>query len=413
MKRISHLRRYKHRRLVLALIPLCFLLGLAHLRYNRVDPSTQQVQVIERRSTERAGYQTSLPSPPPPPPPPSPLPPPPPIQRKPKIVQPPRNNEIYKFYAEGRSYYDTNTTCPVAWEWTEIRGEADVVLENILDGSMGFFLAKEGEPLPRDYPEQLYAFMSLESGINYPYIFQMDEFGYNFSVDYRIWPDHPKGPADIPAVYMFNPTSSDFNIKFRAPPKLPKRTDALMAAFISNCANVNGRLDVLKELIELIGVHSYGVCEHNIDEPEDSGVNRGEQKRQLSGEYKFLFTPENTNDMSYATEKVYDALAMGAIPVYLGAPDIYRFIPDPSAVINAADFNSTAALAKYLIELGNDDEKYMKHFEWKKKKFSPEFDRVMRLATRTVECRMALTLSGKDYEEDLKNLDICPTTKDC
>ena len=117
--------------------------------------------------------------------------------------------------------------------------------------------------------------------------------------------------------------------------------------------------------------------------------------------------------MSYATEKVYDALAMGAIPVYLGAPDIYRFIPDPSAVINAADFNSTAALAKYLIELGNDDEKYMKHFEWKKKKFSPEFDRVMRLATRTVECRMALTLSGKDYEEDLKNVDICPTTKDC
>lgn len=373
----------------------------------------EDVEIAEEPPIAKTELLTAaLPSPPPPSPPP-PAPPPPPLRKRkprPKVVIPPRKDGIYKFFAEGKAYFDTNQTCPVAWEWTETRSEADVVLHNILDGSVGFSQALNGGELNRDYPEQLFAFMSLESGINYPFMYDVNDIGYNFSVDYRIWPDHPLGPADIPAVYMFNPTMPGFDIDFREPPKMPKRSDALMTAFISNCANLNGRLDVMKELMKRIGVHSYGNCLHNTDEPAAEG-DRAIQKRRLSGEYKFLFTPENTNDVSYVTEKVYDAIAAGAVPVYMGAPDISRFVPHPSAVINVADFNSTAALADYLIELGADDEKYMKHFEWKKMEFTEDFKRVLRLATRTVECRMAMTLQGLDHEKDLKKLNICHLEK--
>ncbi len=43
--------------------------------------------------------------------------------------------------------------------------------------------------------------------------------------------------------------------------------------------------------------------------------------------YKFTFTFENTIAPGYLTEKIFDAMVAGSVPIYLGAPDIERFIP--------------------------------------------------------------------------------------
>lgn len=263
---------------------------------------------------------------------------------------------------------------------------------------------------PRYFPEQKYAYMSLESSVFYPLIFDRKSNGYDFEVDYRIWPDHPHGPADIPAVYLTNPTAPDFTLDFRSQPKLEeKRKDAIMAAFISNCGQVNNRLQILENLTQLMPVHSYGRCVHNYDEPAERVVsNWGDTKFSIAKDYYFLYTPENSEDMSYVTEKVFDGFRANAVPIYMGAPDIDRFIPHPSSIIKVSDFNSTEALANYLKELVADPQKYAKHMEWKKKEFSPEFKRVLRLASRTVQCRLAMKLEGKDFEADLQDLDIFP-----
>ena len=44
---------------------------------------------------------------------------------------------------------------------------------------------------------------------------------------------------------------------------------------------------------------------------------------------------------------MYYALAVGAVPVYLGAPDIDNYVP-PRSIIKVTDFKSAEALASYL-----------------------------------------------------------------
>ena len=158
-----------------------------------------------------------------------------------------------------------------------------------------------------------------------------------------------------------------------------------------------------------MNVHSYGHCKHNKDEPDAvHGEGPRDSKLRIAGRYYFIFAPENANEYSYVTEKIYEGFETGALPIYIGAPDINKFIPDPLSIINVADFNSTSDLVAYLLKLTEDPDAYMKHFEWKQKEFPDHFKRILRLATRTVQCRVAMSMAGLDFEEDQKELDIFP-----
>lgn len=43
------------------------------------------------------------------------------------------------------------------------------------------------------------------------------------------------------------------------------------------------------------------------------------EKQLVLGNYAFHFAAENSNEPGYVTEKVYEVLAPGTVPVYLGA----------------------------------------------------------------------------------------------
>jgi hypothetical protein len=45
---------------------------------------------------------------------------------------------------------------------------------------------------------------------------------------------------------------------------------------------------------------------------------------------------------------VWDALAVGCVPIYIGAPNIAQFLPDPESVILYDDFPSPALLMQEL-----------------------------------------------------------------
>lgn len=284
-------------------------------------------------------------------------------------------------------------------EYTEDSKHADVIWHSSIGSARN---SRE------KYPDKKLAYYSLESSTNYPDNVKMkSNYGFDFSVDYRIWPGHLAGLADIPAVYLANPSVPEFNIDFRRSPHFPKRNDAVMAAFISHCHAPNGRDKILDTLMKAFPVHSYGRCRRNM-ELEEKTRDWQADKAQISSQYYFIFTSENSNEFGYVTEKVYEALNSGALPIYFGAPDIKRFVPDPSAIIDVADFASTDDLITYLNHLLEDEEAYLTHFEWKKKEFSSDFKRVLQLASRTVECRLAMHLNGTDFEEDLRDLDLFP-----
>ena len=43
---------------------------------------------------------------------------------------------------------------------------------------------------------------------------------------------------------------------------------------------------------------------------------------------------ENSISADYVTEKLFDAFAGGCVPIYLGAPNIEAFLPDPDAIVD-------------------------------------------------------------------------------
>ena len=66
-------------------------------------------------------------------------------------------------------------------------------------------------------------------------------------------------------------------------------------------------------------------------------------KLELLSKYRFSLCYENMPMQGYITEKIFDCFYAGAIPVYLGAPNINQFIPT-EAYIDVADYKSLTDL---------------------------------------------------------------------
>ena len=86
---------------------------------------------------------------------------------------------------------------------------------------------------------------------------------------------------------------------------------------------------------------------------------------------------ENAIAEDYVTEKFYDPLIAGSVPVYLGAPNIDDFAPGENCFINVADWESPAGLARYLLEIASDDAAYARFLEWKTKPFRAPFSALL------------------------------------
>jgi glycoprotein 3-alpha-L-fucosyltransferase len=151
-----------------------------------------------------------------------------------------------------------------------------------------------------------------------------------------------------------------------------KNKTVAAAAFISNCGAKNDRLEVVDSLIKAgFPVHSYGKCLHNADTGGNSAAKLNTLRQHL-----FSLAFENSNVRGYVTEKYYQSLVAGSVPVYMGAPNIADFSPTPlasSSIVVVDDVTagkSTPAakarvLAARLWELAKDQSKYEAMLAWK------------------------------------------------
>jgi glycoprotein 3-alpha-L-fucosyltransferase len=60
----------------------------------------------------------------------------------------------------------------------------------------------------------------------------------------------------------------------------------------------------------------------------------GVDKVEALQEYKFSLAFENSNVEDYVTEKFFQSLVAGAVPVVVGAPNIQDFAPGPNTVLH-------------------------------------------------------------------------------
>jgi hypothetical protein len=218
-----------------------------------------------------------------------------------------------------------------------------------------------------------------------------------------------------------------------------------LAAFVSNCdtgAMLPPRAAYIRELSAHYPVHHYGACRDALhiggeagalasaagalrgnaslaagfpgaletfarrSEDGDDGDGGGggssgnfnDAKLGVLARYRYAIAIENSVGLDYVTEKLYEPLAAGAVPVYLGAPNWRDFAPAGSAVLSARDFASPAALGAHLRALDAGGEAaWLAHHAWRAQGV-PENVRLLQalgdLHAPTLACRFCGCAAG-------------------
>ncbi|TPJ72751.1 glycosyltransferase family 10 fucosyltransferase [Mesorhizobium sp. B2-7-1] len=262
--------------------------------------------------------------------------------------------------------------CAVPVEWTNDRrrlAEADAVVFHLPN------YREIGDA--RKYPGQLWVAWSMESVVNYPMMADAA-----FMRHFDITMTYETG-TDIWTPYL--PDADWWEAARRAPMPL-KYESAPAVHFQSSSFNKSGRDTFITELSRHIAVDCYGRYRPN---REIASPDLGRQtKLETIGRYPFCLALENSIAPDYVTEKMFDPLAAGTVPVYLGAPNAAAFVPDGS-YIDAASFGTSAELAAYLRYLAETPQAYEAYFDWRSKPLPECLTRQLELTASRPENRLA------------------------
>lgn len=196
--------------------------------------------------------------------------------------------------------------------------------------------------------------------------------------------------SDVPVGYF---SWAEYDIMA---PLQPKTESALAAAFISNCAARNFRLQALEALEKLVKIDSYGGCHRTRD-------GRAVDKVDTLKRYKFSLAFENSNEEDYVTEKFFQSLVAGAVPVFVGAPNIMDFAPSPSSVLHIKSLNDVPAVAKTMKHLADNPIAYNQSVSWKYDGPSDSFKALVDMAAVHSSCRLCIHLATKIRETEESN----------
>ena len=206
---------------------------------------------------------------------------------------------------------------------------------------------------------QIWVALSMECEAHIPQLTDpsfMEKF--DFTMTYH------KG-SDIRVLYL----PQDFEDLIKRP-IYEKKPENIACAFISSPYDKSGRLQLLIQLMERIKVHSFGRTLNTRSLLYDNGRST---KLDLLSTYKFTLAFENAVATDYVTEKFFDPLVVGSVPVYLGAPNVEDYAPGENCYIDASKWDDPEELADYLLELSENDQMYNKYFEWREKPLRKEF----------------------------------------
>lgn len=185
---------------------------------------------------------------------------------------------------------------------------------------------------------------------------------------------------------------------FRMPTVQAKDKIHAVAWFSSECSPdyAPERFHMTNKLLELLPeslpLHSFGKCKHNknqFDFPECNGFgydsllpDRDATKECILRQYKFYIAFENSASEGYITEKLWQGLKIGALPVYWGSPNIFNYMPRKNSpenggkappIISVRHHKDMEAVVDYMVKLADDDELYDQHMSWKSEPFEPGF----------------------------------------
>ena len=173
---------------------------------------------------------------------------------------------------------------------------------------------------------------------------------------------------------------------------------ASIAWVASNCVThgaIQGRMHYLLELERHIQVKRYGRCK---------GHAACAKKRlcfiELAKKHKFYFAAENSLCKDYITEKPWNALYVGMIPIVYGLGDYSKALP-PHSYIDVRDFKHPRLLADYLKEVASNETLYNSYFKWRE-----EYKHLTTSSSSDYMCRLCAFLNKPDPPKSIiHNLD--------
>ncbi|KAK8698927.1 hypothetical protein V6N13_115030 [Hibiscus sabdariffa] len=199
--------------------------------------------------------------------------------------------------------------------------------------------------------------------------------------------------SDVPVGYF---SWAEYDIMA---PVMPKTEKALAAAFISNCDARNFRLAALVGLEKAnIKIDSYGGCHRNRNGKVD--------KVEALKRYKFSLAFENSNEEDYVTEKFFQSLVAGTIPVVVGAPNIEDFAPSPGSVLHIKELADVQSVAKRMKYLAENPDTYNQSLRWKYEGPSDSFKALLDMAAVHSSCRLCIHLATVIREKEEKSSDF-------
>jgi hypothetical protein len=91
-----------------------------------------------------------------------------------------------------------------------------------------------------------------------------------------------------------------------------------------------------------------------------AGIPGHEAKFEFYRPYRFIISFENKERLGWTTEKMYDPLAVHAIPIFWGDRNASKYF-NPDSFINAHDFQSHDELADYVCHVDRTPDLYKKY----------------------------------------------------
>lgn len=119
-------------------------------------------------------------------------------------------------------------------------------------------------------------------------------------------------------------------------------------------------------------------------------------KQKVSSQYKFVIAFENAIEAEWITEKFFDPLLVGSVPVYLGAPNVEEYAPGNNCFIHANRM-SAAELAEVLVEYLNNENLYNQLLDWKNEGLASGFLKKMEVVREHFVLRLLNKLKEKGW----------------
>uniref|UniRef100_A0A3B1IR99 Fucosyltransferase n=1 Tax=Astyanax mexicanus TaxID=7994 RepID=A0A3B1IR99_ASTMX len=193
---------------------------------------------------------------------------------------------------------------------------------------------------------QKWVWLSMESPTNTPQLPEAEDM-FNLTSSYR-------RDSDIWIPYGRLVEISEEDQPFQIPPK-----DKLVCWIISHWEEKLWRSGYFNEFSQHIKVEGYGNhFGRHIDNNDFS---------KIMSSCKFYLSFENSIHQDYISEKVFNPMMAGTVPVVLGPPreNYEEYLPADS-FIHINDFKTSKELADYLLHLDQNQEMYERFFTWRK-----------------------------------------------